>query len=118
MMQRKLAIVGGCGFLAVAFGCSMQGGGVWGTPAPGAPEHLRCEYRSNPLGVDTAAPRLSWQINDPRRGAVQTAYQILVATDVDALKNDRGTVWDSGKVDSGQSVHVVYGGCALSLIHI
>ena len=113
MMQRKLAIVGGCGFLAVAFGCSMQGGGVWGTPAAGAPEHLRCEYRSNPLGVDTAAPRLSWQINDPRRGAVQTAYQILVATDVDALKNDRGTVWDSGKVDSGQSVHVVYGGRAL-----
>ncbi|NLH15621.1 MAG: hypothetical protein GX455_03475, partial [Phycisphaerae bacterium] len=23
-------------------------------------EYLRCEYRVNPLGIDAAAPRLSW----------------------------------------------------------
>ena len=26
------------------------------------PDALRCEYRSNPLGIDETAPRLSWQV--------------------------------------------------------
>ena len=26
------------------------------------PVDLRCEYRTNPLGVDTPAPRLSWKL--------------------------------------------------------
>ena len=29
---------------------------------------LRCEYRSDPLGVDTRAPRLSWAMASDRRG--------------------------------------------------
>ena len=67
------------------------------------PHRLRCEYFTNPLCIDTLRPRLSWQIQDDRRGARQTAYQIVV---------DDG-VWDSGKVASDQSVHVEYGGSPL-----
>jgi alpha-L-rhamnosidase len=38
--------------------------------------NLCCEYRSNPLGIDVLAPRLSWVLASNRRGARQTAYQI------------------------------------------
>ena len=77
-----------------------------------APDRLRCEYEANPLGTDERHPRFSWLIHDPAtsRGAAQTAYQILVASDAGGLAADRGDVWDSGRVDSDQSVFVPYGG--------
>lgn len=62
----------------------------------------------NPLGIDELRPRLSWWVNDGRRGARQTAYQII------AIRSGQETLaaplWDSGKVRSEQSVHVPYGG--------
>jgi alpha-L-rhamnosidase len=78
-----------------------------------APNHLRCEYFTSPLGIDAREPRLAWQLTDARQGARQSAFHILVATSIDALKSDRGDLWDSGKVDSDQSVHVVYRGSSL-----
>ena len=42
--------------------------------------NLTCEYRSNPLGIDVAAPRLSWQMQSKRDGARQTAYRIFAAS--------------------------------------
>lgn len=51
-------------------------------------ERLRCEYLVNPLGVDSAQPRLSWTLDSKERGQVQTAYQILVASSPDALRKD------------------------------
>jgi alpha-L-rhamnosidase len=82
-----------------------------GLAAPSAPARLRCEYRENPLGIDVAVPRLSWQVQDPSRGAVQAAYQIIVSSDPACVAD--GAVWDSGKVDSDRCVHVEYGGPAL-----
>jgi alpha-L-rhamnosidase len=77
---------------------------------PGAPQNLRCEYEHNPLGIDVAQPRLSWEVNDTRRDAVQSAYQVVVAAiEMDAAAG-KGTIWDSGKVASDQSIHVVYAG--------
>jgi alpha-L-rhamnosidase len=72
----------------------------------------RCEYRNNPVGVDTLQPRLSWVIVADARGTRQTAYQILVASSPEGLKQNRGDLWDSGKVDSDQSIQLVYGGKA------
>ncbi len=72
--------------------------------------HLRCEYLTNPLGIDEAQPRLSWVLSSDRRGARQTAYQVLVATREEALASDEEDLWDSGKVSSNQSAHVVYDG--------
>jgi alpha-L-rhamnosidase len=51
------------------------------------PTQLRCEYRENPLGVDVARPRLSWQLTEGK----QTAYQVVV----DGL-------WDSGRIESDE----------------
>ncbi len=72
---------------------------------PGPPANLRCEYRVNPLGIDTAAPRLSWQIVDARRGAAQSAYQVVVGPTRD-LETTPGLI-DTGMVRSDASVHVV-----------
>ena len=47
------------------------------------PTDLKCEYRKNPLGIDTTKPRLSWHLEaaDPNaRGQRQRACQILVAS--------------------------------------
>ncbi|MCC6698831.1 MAG: family 78 glycoside hydrolase catalytic domain [Candidatus Hydrogenedentes bacterium] len=74
---------------------------------------LRCEYRVNPLGIDVAAPRLSWVIESKQRGQVQTAYQILVADTEDALNADQGVRWDSGKVKSNRTIHIPYAGAPL-----
>jgi len=77
-------------------------------------EDLRCEYLTDPLGIDETNPRLSWVISSRgERGQKQTAYQILVASSREQLAADAGDLWDSGKVDSEQSVHVAYAGKAL-----
>ncbi len=63
-----------------------------------------------PLGIDISHPRLSWQLHDSSRGARQSAYEIRVAGSSEALAQDRADVWDSGRVESDQSVNVSYGG--------
>ena len=71
---------------------------------------LTTENAHNPLGIDVARPRLSWQLSSPDRDQKQTAYQILVSSSPSDLAKSQGDVWDSGKVNSGQSVNVQYGG--------
>gem|GEM_PF-6597287 len=44
------------------------------------------------------------------RGQHQTAWRVLVATSQTVSQEDRGDLWDSGKVDSDQSAHVRYAG--------
>lgn len=80
---------------------------------PGAPTNLRCEYQVNPLALDTDRPRLSWEVTDGRRGAVQSAYQVLAATTVEKLQEGRADLWDSGRVSSDQSNQIQYAGAPL-----
>lgn len=76
--------------------------------------NLRCEYMKDPLGIDVAKPRLSWVIDAPQsqitRSVRQTAYQVLVASTPELLAKDKGDLWDSGKVESDQSIQVEYAG--------
>jgi alpha-L-rhamnosidase len=44
----------------------------------------------------------------------QSAYQLLVASDLSLLAGDHGDLWNSGKVDSAQSTHVPYAGAPLA----
>lgn len=81
---------------------------------PGAPTNLRCEYEWNPIGIDVARPRLSWEVSDSRRGARQAAYRIIVSPAEYLVADGKGTLWDTGRVKSDQSIHVVYGGPALN----
>jgi len=77
-------------------------------------QDLRCEYLTDPLGVDAGSPRLSWVLASGQRGAKQTAYQILVASSARLLAADTGDLWDSGKIDSGASSQIAYAGQPLA----
>lgn len=74
-----------------------------------SPASLRCEYLVAPLGIDAAFPRLSWRLDDSRKGAKQTAYRIIVGTDSAAVRNGTGNNWQSGTTYSNEQL-VVYGG--------
>ncbi len=74
---------------------------------------LRCEYAENPLGIDVAKPRLSWILQSAERGQAQTAYQVLAATAPAVLARDQGDLWDSGRVESAESLGIAYAGPAL-----
>ena len=65
--------------------------------------NLRVENLENPLGIDTAEPRFSWQITSDKQDVRQTAYQIIVS-------DDKGEVWNSGKVESDQQLWLPYAG--------
>jgi len=75
---------------------------------------LRCEYRDQPLGIDHPRPRLGWVLESDVRGSEQGAYRVLVSSTPDNLREDRGDLWDSGKVASKQSVGIPYAGKQLS----
>lgn len=69
----------------------------------GQATNLQCEYRKDPLGINTTAPRLSWEISSSE----QTAWQVFVSDDP-AVKN--GNIWNSGKVQSAASIQIPYNG--------
>jgi Alpha-L-rhamnosidase N-terminal domain./Bacterial alpha-L-rhamnosidase. len=75
--------------------------------------NLRTELRSNPIGIDVIAPRLSWQLQGSERSIRQEAYQVLVASSREKLDRNIGDFWDSGKQVSNNSIQVMYAGSAL-----
>ena len=77
------------------------------------PVDLRCEYLKNPLGIDSTQPRLSWKLQavpSARRGLMQSAYQIQVASSEVSLASGNPEFWDSGKVDNDRDNLISYAG--------
>src|SRR5690348_5305087 len=70
---------------------------------------LRCEYLSNPLGVEVRQPRLSWRLGPAPDVRGQSGYRVLVASTPALLQKDQGDLWDSGHIASEQSTWVEYG---------
>lgn len=85
--------------------------------ASALPVNLRCELLENPLGIDSTSPRLSWQSIAATPNWMQSAYEILVATQPGLLKPGSADIWDSGKIQSAESVGIVYGGPAVQSRH-
>lgn len=75
-----------------------------------APIRTSTENRTNPIGVDRLAPRLSW------RSPVisQSAYEIQVASSRAALRSDRPDLWSSGRIEDGRSLAIEYEGAPLA----
>jgi alpha-L-rhamnosidase len=78
------------------------------------PTLLRCEYRVDPVGLDVTSPRLYWVVQSDQQQQEQTAYQVLVASSPERLGQNEGDLWDSDKVASDQTIHVVYKGRPLT----
>jgi alpha-L-rhamnosidase len=64
------------------------------------------ENMNNPVGLDVAQPRFTWQLETDKRNIVQTAYELKVVS-------GKASVWSTGRVLSSQSVQITYGGPAL-----
>ena len=94
-----LMVSGGLGFVP-----------AWAAGGPAAPASLKCEYLTDPLGIDVRQPRFSWVLEHSERGQKQTAYQVLMASKTEILDQNKGDLWDSGKLVSEESIHVVYAG--------
>jgi len=74
---------------------------------------LRTEYLRNPVGIDVGKPRLSWKIESDQRNVRQVAYEIQARSSVDASGDRLVPVWQSGKVETDQSVLIPFSGEAL-----
>jgi hypothetical protein len=89
------------------------------------PSGLRCELlreaglavsgdlELTTAGIRDSRPEFGWVVNSSEKNDVQTAYQIMAASERVLLEVGRGDIWDSGKVESDNSVNVTYGGKAL-----
>jgi alpha-L-rhamnosidase len=94
--------------LAFMFGSALPLGNAANTDF--SVQSLRCEYLSNPLGIDVEKPRLSWVLGPVSNTRSQSAYRVLVASTLAILQDDHGDLWDSGHVASGQSTWIEYEG--------
>lgn len=101
-------------FLALAIPLAVAAASHAGEPGTLAVQRLRCEYLVDPLGIDEVAPRLSWIVTSDQRNQRQSAYRILVAGSEKELAADRGNLWDSGRVESAETVNISYGGKPLA----
>ena len=86
---------------------------AWGAErGESLPVGLKTEMMSEPIMLDTAKPRFSWRVEDARPGARQMAYEVQAGSSAENLEH--ADLWDSGKVTSGQSHLVTYGGKTLN----
>ncbi|MEZ2337358.1 family 78 glycoside hydrolase catalytic domain [Mucilaginibacter sp. RCC_168] len=92
-MKRKICLL----FLLLPFGAFAQSPKVL---------NLQCEYKTNPLGIESLKPKLSWQMQSDAHNVMQRAYRVLVADDATQLTNDNADIWDSGKVPSSSSLQI------------
>lgn len=65
-----------------------------------------CEYLKNPIGIDMVCPRFSWIVDENL--SKQKAYQVIVRE-----KRGGNVVWDSGVVESDETLNVAYAGIPL-----
>jgi alpha-L-rhamnosidase len=82
---------------------------------PGAPQALTVDDLAAPVGIGLTDVYFGWHVADSRRGAVQSAYRIVVSRPARAgpARGEAPVVWDSGKVLSTAQAFVPYGGGAL-----
>jgi alpha-L-rhamnosidase len=74
------------------------------------PTNLERDWQANPQAINSTHPQLSWSLESSRRDQRQTAYQILVASNLMDLAEDSGGLWNTGKVDSNQTFAIPYDG--------
>lgn len=70
---------------------------------------LKTEYQTDPMGLDCKHPRFFWKLESDS-AVRQTAYRILVASSEQKLKAGEADLYDSGLVQSEQTVGAEYRG--------
>ena len=80
-----------------------------GTKTFSSPSALTVNGNARAIGVDPDHLSFAWRVGDPRPGARQTAYRIIVAGNDDAATTGEDVVWDH-TVRSAQQAFVAYAG--------
>jgi alpha-L-rhamnosidase len=71
--------------------------------------NLKCEYMADAVVVKDA-PRFSWELQSPEEGQWQTAWQVLVSDDMEKIKENKGTIWNSKRKKGEQNFGIKYQG--------
>lgn len=74
---------------------------------------LTTNYKHNPIGTDVLQPRFSWKLTASERNVMQKAYELRVSASDKDILNGKNLIWQTGKVNSDQSAHIVYKGTEL-----
>lgn len=72
---------------------------------PNAPYNLRSFDKNNPIGTNNKA-YFGWFLSDDDSNEIQTAYQIIVASNLAYLKANKADIWDSRKTNSGKQNYI------------
>ena len=80
------------------------------------PDNTMCELLAKPgfVPLTDSTPEFSWSFNSELKGEFQSAYQIQVVSDTKFFKVGPADLWDSGQVESEDSLFVVYNGDELA----
>ena len=71
---------------------------------------LQTEMRENPEGIGATTPRFSWKITSDMQDVTQQAYKIEVAASEKDLKAGANLLWNSGRIESNNSILINYSG--------
>jgi alpha-L-rhamnosidase len=74
-------------------------------------KELTVDHKINPMGIGNKLPAFSWKIIEKGNNVMQTAYSIKVASD--EKFSTAKTVWQSGKVETDESILQAYKGSEL-----
>jgi alpha-L-rhamnosidase len=74
---------------------------------------ITVNYKTNPIGIDGKEIRFSWKLISSTKQTLQKSYEIKVAESEEELLKDKNLVWNSGKVESEQSLNILYAGKAI-----
>ena len=75
-------------------------------------ENMRCEYQISPIGIDSPAPRFTWNYTTNNEDATefsQDSYQLYIATREQDLRNSSDNSWQSDTIYS-DTPHATYQG--------
>lgn len=67
---------------------------------------LSVEYKTSPVGLDDVQPRFSWKLRTEKQDTHQITYRLQVRCEA--------VCWDTGRVESDQSILIPYAGPALA----
>jgi alpha-L-rhamnosidase len=73
---------------------------------------IKCSGLENPAGTGRI-PDFSWILKAEKRGQRQTAYQIIIGSNLEITGKFTSDIWDSGKIRSSESAFAAFAGSGL-----
>ncbi|WP_253274003.1 family 78 glycoside hydrolase catalytic domain [Flammeovirga sp. OC4] len=71
---------------------------------------LKCNSISQPMGLDTPYPAFSWEVEASGYNKKQSAYQLIVASSLEKLNEEKADIWNDGKIQTDQTSYIQYNG--------